>query len=131
MRCAASSLRGQVSAGQQIGATKMQTYSDYSGDTGLGFGVSSDYEDAPELRRASDVGGSEIYFRCDDDTCAAIEAEIASDDQCGPDDDGPDGSDSGLTQFWEHVERVIRANCDKDVWDSEDEMLRLLNKRTT
>lgn len=88
----------------------MNTYSDYANDAGLGFGISTDDDSDPTLRRASDVGGSEIIFRCDDDTLAIIESEIASDDQCGPEDDDSDGSDAGLVAFWRHVERVIEEN---------------------
>jgi hypothetical protein len=102
----------------------MQTSSDYYSDAGLGFGIDSPYDDAPELRRASDCGGSEIYFRCDDATMAGIESEINGDEQCGPDDDGPEGSDSGLTQFWRIVDRVIRADCGlNNVWDDSASML--------
>jgi len=102
----------------------MQNSSDYYWDSGLGFGVDSPYDDAPELRRLSDCGGSEIFFRCDDETLAGILSEIDGDEQCGPEDDGPEGSDRGLTQFWRIVTRVVRADCGcENVWEDSATML--------
>lgn len=108
----------------------MQTYSDYKNDTGLGFGgVYSPYDDAPNIRRVSDVGGSELWFRCSDETAKVIDSEIDSDAQCGPEDDGPEGSDAGLVAFWHHVEHVIYEYCaESEVWETKDAMLAAMAK---
>jgi len=88
----------------------MQTYNDYRNDTGLGFGFDTI---RGGMRRAADCGGSEIKYMASADQQQAIEDDLDSDDQCGGDDDGPEGSDSGLVQFWARAERVIRRHAAK------------------
>lgn len=87
----------------------MQTYADYANDSGLGFGFDAPNENFPTLRRASDCGGSEIHFICDDSTLAQIEDECGADDYCCP-DPRDEYDDQGLVDFWAHVEKVIKAN---------------------
>lgn len=96
--------------------TMTETMSTYANDSGLGFLFSSDPDD-DELHRASDVGGSEIIFRCDLESLAIIEAECESDDHLPYDIDGDnDGSDDrNLCVFWARVESIIRRHASEIV----------------
>lgn len=105
----------------------MQTYADYANDSGLGFGFDNPNENFPTLRRASDCGGSEIYFICDDESLAQIDDECGADDYCCH-DPLDENDDQGLIAFWAHVEKVIKDKAGT-TYDSRKAAEKMLSAR--
>lgn len=86
------------------------TVTGYANEHGLGFGISS-INERETKHRASDVGGSEILFRCTADTRDEIVSAINEDETALPGDPEDDSDDTGLIAFWGHVERHIRRHA--------------------